>query len=51
MYRLLKRGDSVLLFPGGVSEAYHKRWVKNEMRWGGMEWYGVGQNGIFDGTE
>jgi len=25
MYRLLKRGDNVLLFPGGVSEAYHKK--------------------------
>ena len=25
MYRLLKRGDNVLLFPGGVSEALHKK--------------------------
>ncbi|CAM9128034.1 unnamed protein product [Scytosiphon promiscuus] len=33
MYRLLKRGDNVLLFPGGVSEAYHKKGEDYKLFW------------------
>ncbi|CAM9762041.1 unnamed protein product [Ectocarpus sp. 4 AP-2014] len=33
MYRLLKRGDNVLLFPGGVSEAYHRKGEDYKLFW------------------
>ncbi|CAN0422319.1 unnamed protein product [Pylaiella littoralis] len=33
MYRLLKRGDDVLLFPGGVKEALHKKGEDYKLFW------------------
>ena len=46
MYRLLKRGDNVLLFPGGVSEALHKKCAQLKIVGEGGREGGGGAGGI-----